>query len=104
MIENNKNENVGIIYKVPVDEVEHPKRIMETLLVEENPFEIVKRQIDIVSEKMGLNYNIKKYLKKVERCLIVSIPIKMDNGRLEIFEGYRVHHSTIRGPGKGGIR
>ncbi|MFX1235841.1 MAG: Glu/Leu/Phe/Val dehydrogenase [Promethearchaeota archaeon] len=77
---------------------------METLLVEENPFEIVKRQIDIVSEKMGLNYNIKKYLKKVERCLIVSIPIKMDNGRLEIFEGYRVHHSTIRGPGKGGIR
>ncbi|MFX0033925.1 MAG: Glu/Leu/Phe/Val dehydrogenase [Promethearchaeota archaeon] len=77
---------------------------METILIEENPFEIVKRQIDIVSEKMGLNYNIKKYLKKVERCLIVSIPIKMDDGSLEIFEGYRVHHSTIRGPGKGGIR
>ncbi|MFX0027064.1 MAG: Glu/Leu/Phe/Val dehydrogenase, partial [Candidatus Hermodarchaeota archaeon] len=50
------------------------------------------------------NNNIRKYLKRVERSLIVSIPIKKDNGNLEIFEGYRVQHSTIRGPGKGGIR
>lgn len=65
---------------------------------------MAKRQIDIVAEKMHLNENIKKYLKKVERALIVSIPIMMDDGRLKVFEGYRVHHSTIRGPGKGGIR
>jgi glutamate dehydrogenase (NAD(P)+) len=69
-----------------------------------NPYEMAKKQIDIVSEKMGLNEGIKNYLKKVERSLIVSIPIKMDDGRIEIFEGYRVQHSTIRGPGKGGLR
>ncbi|MFW9773296.1 MAG: Glu/Leu/Phe/Val dehydrogenase [Candidatus Thorarchaeota archaeon] len=65
---------------------------------------MAKNQIQIVAKKMGLNPNITKYLKKVERSLIVSIPIKMDDGNLQIFEGYRVHHSTVRGPGKGGIR
>ena len=65
---------------------------------------MAKKQIDIVAEVMGLDENIKKYLQRVERSLIVSIPIIMDNGKLEIFEGYRVHHSTIRGPGKGGVR
>ncbi len=68
------------------------------------PFEIAKKQIDIVAEEMGLDPNIAKYLKRVERALIVTIPIRMDNGSMEIFEGYRVHHSTVRGPGKGGIR
>ncbi|MHA2430938.1 MAG: Glu/Leu/Phe/Val family dehydrogenase, partial [Promethearchaeota archaeon] len=53
---------------------------------------------------MGLDPNIREYLKRVERSLIVSIPIMMDDGSLKIFEGYRVHHSTVRGPGKGGIR
>jgi len=53
---------------------------------------------------MGLDHNIVKFIKRVERSLIVSIPILRDNGEVEIFEGYRVHHSTIRGPGKGGIR
>ncbi len=65
---------------------------------------MAKKQIDIVAKEMGLDENIKKYLKRVERSLIVSIPIIMDNGKLEVFEGYRVHHSTVRGPGKGGIR
>ena len=69
-----------------------------------NPFEVAKKQIDIVAKEMGLDPNITKYLKRVERSLIVSIPIVMDDGRLEIFERYRVHHSTVRGPGKGGIR
>lgn len=65
---------------------------------------MAKKQIDIVAKQMGLDENIKKYLKKIERSLIVSIPVIMDNGNLEVFEGYRVHHSTVRGPGKGGIR
>lgn len=69
-----------------------------------NPFKMAQKQIDIVSEIMGLDSNIRRYLKRVERSLIVSIPIMMDDGKLKIFEGYRVHHSTIRGPGKGGIR
>jgi len=65
---------------------------------------MAQKQIDIVSEIVGLDSNIRQYLKRVERSLIVSIPIMMDDGKLQIFEGYRVHHSTIRGPGKGGIR
>ena len=72
--------------------------------MELNPFEIAKKQIDIVAKEMGLDPNITKYLKRIERALIVSIPIMMDDGSLQIFEGYRVHHSTVRGPGKGGIR
>jgi glutamate dehydrogenase (NAD(P)+) len=69
-----------------------------------NPFEVAKAQIDIVAKEMDLDPNIREYLKRVERSLIVSIPIIMDDGSLKIFEGYRVHHSTVRGPGKGGIR
>ncbi len=72
--------------------------------MELNPFDVVKRQIDIVAKEMGLDPNITKYLKRVERALIVSIPIIMDDGSLQIFDGYRVHHLTVRGPGKGGIR
>lgn len=72
--------------------------------MELNPFEIAKKQIDIVAKEMGLDPNITKFLKRIERALIVSIPIMMDDGSLQIFEGYRVHHSTVRGPGKGGIR
>jgi glutamate dehydrogenase (NAD(P)+) len=72
--------------------------------LEINPFEVAKKQIDIVAKEMGLEPNIREYLKRVERALIVSIPILMDDGSLKIFEGYRVHHSTVRGPGKGGIR
>jgi len=74
------------------------------MTTELNPFDVAKKQIDIVAEEMGLDPNIREYLKRVERSLIVSIPIMMDDGSLKIFEGYRVHHSTVRGPGKGGIR
>ncbi len=69
-----------------------------------NPFEMAKKQIEIVAEEMNLNPNIRQFLKRIERSLIVSIPIMMDDGTVKIFEGYRVHHSTIRGPGKGGLR
>ncbi len=72
--------------------------------MEINPFEVVKKQIDIVAKEIGLNPNIVQFLKRVERSLIVSIPVLMDDGNLKIFEGYRVHHSTVRGPGKGGMR
>ncbi len=69
-----------------------------------NPFESAKKKLDIAAEVIGLDANTVKYLKKVERSLIVSIPVIMDDGSLQIFEGYRVHHSTLRGPAKGGLR
>ena len=107
MLEDKKKEQTKLIYPktlTSIDEIEVYGKDEKELFSETNPFEMAKKQIDIVAEKMGLNDNIKKYLKRVERALIVSIPIKMDDGSLEIFEGYRVHHSTVRGPGKGGLR
>jgi len=73
-------------------------------LLKINPFESVKKKLDIAAKLINLKPNTSKYLKKVERALIVSIPILMDDSSLKIFEGYRVHHSTLRGPAKGGIR
>ncbi|MFX1488133.1 MAG: Glu/Leu/Phe/Val dehydrogenase [Promethearchaeota archaeon] len=69
-----------------------------------NPFESAKKKLDIAAKVIDLDKNTLEYLKKVERSLIVSIPVIMDDGSLEIFEGYRVHHSTLRGPAKGGLR
>jgi len=69
-----------------------------------NPFESAKKKLDIAANVIDLDVNTLKYLKKVERSLIVSIPVVMDDGSLQIFEGYIVHHSTLRGPAKGGLR
>ena len=69
-----------------------------------NPLETAKKQVDIVAKVMGLEPNLVEALKRIERALIVTIPVMMDDGSLKIFEGYRVHHNTVRGPGKGGIR
>ncbi|NVM44788.1 MAG: Glu/Leu/Phe/Val dehydrogenase [Candidatus Lokiarchaeota archaeon] len=69
-----------------------------------NPYESAKKKIDIAAELINLHPNTLEYLKKTERSLVVSIPIMMDDGSFEIFEGFRVHHSTLLGPGKGGVR
>lgn len=69
-----------------------------------NPFETAKKQVDIVAKVMGLESNLVEALKRIERALIVTIPVMMDDGSLKIYEGFRIHHNTVRGPGKGGIR
>jgi glutamate dehydrogenase (NAD(P)+) len=107
MLEDKKNNQMKFGYPetlIATDQINVSEKVGKEFLMATNPFEMAKRQVDIVAEKMGLHNNIRKYLKRVERSLIVSIPIKMDDGNVEIFEGYRVQHSTIRGPGKGGIR
>jgi len=73
-------------------------------LLDINPFESAKKKLDIAAKVIGLDPNTLKYLKRVERSLIVSMPVVMDDGNLQVFEGYRVHHSTLRGPAKGGLR
>ena len=107
MLEHKKKEELSIyppeITLIPDDRNKIEEREKEEIR-QINPFDMVKRQLDIVAERMDLDDNTHRYLKRVERSLIVSIPIRMDNGKIEIFEGYRVHHSTVRGPGKGGIR
>jgi glutamate dehydrogenase (NAD(P)+) len=61
-------------------------------------------QLDGAAKAIGLDPGMHKFLRTNERSLIVSVPVLMDDGSLEVFTGYRVQHSTARGPGKGGIR
>jgi glutamate dehydrogenase (NAD(P)+) len=61
-------------------------------------------QLDRVASKLGLDPDIHARLRYPRRALVVSIPVKMDSGKTEVFVGYRVHHSTVLGPTKGGLR
>jgi len=69
-----------------------------------NPFEIAQHQIDIVAKRMKIDAGIIEIIKQPKRVLEVSIPVRMDNGQLRVFRGYRVQHNDARGPFKGGIR
>lgn len=62
------------------------------------------RRFDVAADILGLEPGVYNYLKTPVKQIIVSIPIQMDDGRVEIFEGYRVIHNDILGPSKGGIR
>lgn len=67
-------------------------------------YESVLEQIDATAERISLDHGIHKIIKQPERELIVQIPIEKDNGEIDVFTGYRVQHSSARGPCKGGIR
>jgi glutamate dehydrogenase/leucine dehydrogenase len=70
----------------------------------ESPFSIAQRQFDIAADGLDLDDAMRQTLREVERALIVQLPVKMDDGSTRVFEGYRVQHSTSRGPAKGGVR
>ena len=69
-----------------------------------DPYAEALRMLDSAAEKINLNKNIWERLRHPRRCLIVTLPVMMDDGSLKIFEGYRVQHDYSRGPAKGGIR
>ncbi len=69
-----------------------------------NPWEMVQAQIDKAVKHIDCDPNMIEKLRYPERSLLVSVPVRMDDGRLQVFRGYRVQHSTVRGPAKGGIR
>jgi glutamate dehydrogenase (NAD(P)+) len=69
-----------------------------------NPFKIAKQQFDRAADYLELEDSMRRVLKNAKRQLVVSIPVKMDNGEVQVFEGYRVQHNIARGPAKGGIR
>ncbi|HIH00680.1 TPA: Glu/Leu/Phe/Val dehydrogenase, partial [Thermoplasmata archaeon] len=69
-----------------------------------NPFENMKKQVDIVGKKLGLDPGIVEVLKNPKRELTVNFPVRMDDGSVRVFTGYRVQHNESRGPFKGGIR
>ena len=70
----------------------------------ENPFEAMMSRFQVASQILGLEDEIYNVLKNPARQVIVSLPVTMDSGSIRVFEGYRVIHSTILGPSKGGIR
>jgi len=71
---------------------------------EANPFESMMVRFDKAAELCKLDEGLYNYLKYPVKQVIVSIPVTMDSGKLEVFEGYRVIHDNILGPSKGGIR
>ena len=61
-------------------------------------------QLDATASFMGLEDDMRVYLRTCQRELIVHFPVMMDNGHVRMFTGFRVHHNTTKGPTKGGIR
>ena len=64
----------------------------------------VLQRLDDAAELIDLDPDIHAMLRVPRRVLEVRVPVRMDDGRVEVFTGWRVHHDTTRGPGKGGIR
>jgi glutamate dehydrogenase (NAD(P)+) len=75
-----------------------------TLESEFNPKISAEVRFDEAAARLGLDEGMQKVLRSPSREIIVHIPIALDDGRLEVFTGYRVQHSIARGPAKGGIR
>src|ERR1700689_4016795 len=75
-----------------------------TLEQEINPWEAQSARFDFAARKLNLDPGLWKVLSSPSREIIVHFPVMMDDGRFELFTGYRVQHSQARGPGKGGIR
>jgi len=69
-----------------------------------NPYEIVQQQIENAAARLNLSRDIVEILKRPQRVLTVNFPVKMDDGSVRVFEGYRSQHSDAIGPTKGGIR
>ncbi|MBH0201702.1 MAG: Glu/Leu/Phe/Val dehydrogenase [Nitrospira sp.] len=67
-------------------------------------FRLAVAQFDQAAEAMGLDPNLRERLKLPQRSLVVSLPVRMDDGHVEVFTGYRVQHDSSRGPSKGGVR
>ena len=80
---------------------------METALTleqEKNPWESQAARFNVAAEKLKLDEGLWRVLQQPNREIIVHIPVMLDNGKLEVFTGYRVQHSIARGPAKGGVR
>jgi glutamate dehydrogenase (NAD(P)+) len=70
----------------------------------ENPFEIARRQLRRVATAFAIDDNLVNVLQECKKAVAVSIPVSMDDGSTQVFQGYRVQHNVARGPSKGGIR
>lgn len=78
--------------------------MVEVIDKELSIFESMGARFDIAVQKLKLDPGLEKYLRTPNREIIVHIPVAMDDGHLEVFDGFRVQHSIARGPCKGGVR
>jgi glutamate dehydrogenase (NAD(P)+) len=92
--ETEKEKSMESVVKAPAISMEQ----------ETNPWEAQATRFDEAARRLKLDDGIWKVLRYPAREIIVHIPVLMDDGRIEVFTGYRVQHSVARGPGKGGIR
>jgi glutamate dehydrogenase/leucine dehydrogenase len=72
--------------------------------VTDNAYDAALTNFEAAADALELNNDIREMIRYPERALTVTIPVRMDDGHIRRFEGYRVQHSTVRGPAKGGIR
>src|SRR5687767_3738606 len=69
-----------------------------------NPWEVAQQQFDLAADRLNLDPGLRRVLRQPRRELTVHFPVKMDDGSVQVFTGYRVQHNLGRGPAKGGIR
>src|SRR5271157_1266009 len=77
---------------------------MLTTTMAANAYDVALENFDAAANFMGLDNDVREMIKYPERVLTVSVPVRMDDGHIHRFEAYRVQHSMVRGPAKGGIR
>jgi glutamate dehydrogenase (NAD(P)+) len=69
-----------------------------------NPWHVAQQQFDLAADKLNLDPGLRRVLREPRRELTVHFPVKMDDGSVQVFTGYRVQHNLGRGPAKGGLR
>jgi glutamate dehydrogenase (NAD(P)+) len=69
-----------------------------------DPWAVAQQQFDLAAERLNLDPGLRQVLREPRRALTVTFPVKMDDGMVRVFTGYRVQHNLGRGPAKGGIR
>jgi glutamate dehydrogenase (NAD(P)+) len=69
-----------------------------------NPWNVAQQQFDLAADRLNLDPGLRRVLREPRRELTVHFPVKMDDGSVQVFTGYRVQHNLGRGPAKGGIR
>ncbi len=69
-----------------------------------NPFGVAQAQLRRVAETFAIDESLVRVLERCKKSVVVSVPTRMDDGSIHVFDGYRVQHSMARGPSKGGIR
>jgi glutamate dehydrogenase (NAD(P)+) len=88
--------------RLPTTTIVRPDK--DHFLDENNPFEAMMSRFDRAAQLLDLEPGLYKVLRHPEKQIIVSVPVQMDNGEVEVYAGYRVLYNTSRGPAKGGIR